>query len=132
MSDYYVKGTTEAGEPVILPIEDDNVFTHCPDCGREHAVDLVEIASGGDFDLYGSAVYLSLIHIWYGAPSLYEVTLTLLLDEKPVDIKHFRLGIRTVELIRTSYTDGAPYPVAFQSFGDGTQKRNLPLLNHRR
>lgn len=57
MSDYYVKGTTEAGEPVILPIEDDNVFTHCPDCGREHAVDLVEIASGGDFDLYGSAVY---------------------------------------------------------------------------
>ena len=43
----------------------------------------------------------------YGAPSLYEVTLTLLLDEKPVDIKHFRLGIRTVELIRTSYTDKA-------------------------
>ena len=57
MSDYYVKGTTEAGEPVTLPIEDDNVFTHCPDCGKEHTVDLVELASSGDFDLYGSSVY---------------------------------------------------------------------------
>ncbi len=56
MSDYYVKGTTETGEPVAMPIEDDNVFTHCPDCGREHAVDLVEIASSGDFDLYSSSV----------------------------------------------------------------------------
>lgn len=57
MSDYYVKGTTKAGEPVTLPIEDDNVFTHCPRCGKEHAVDIVELASSGDFDLYGSAVY---------------------------------------------------------------------------
>ena len=57
MSDYFVKGTTEAGEPVTLPLEDDNVFTHCPDCGKEHAVDLVGIASSGDFDLYGTAVY---------------------------------------------------------------------------
>lgn len=57
ISDYYVKGTTETGEPVTLPIEADNVFTHCPICGGEHAVDLVELASGGDFDLYGSAIY---------------------------------------------------------------------------
>ena len=53
---YAVQNWLDRGSLVILPIEDDNVFTHCPDCGREHAVDLVEIASGGDFDLYGSAV----------------------------------------------------------------------------
>lgn len=57
MSDYYVKGTTKAGEPVTLSIEDDNVFTHCPDCGKEHAVDLMGIASSGGFDLYGSSVF---------------------------------------------------------------------------
>lgn len=56
MSDYYVKGTTEAGEPVTLSIDSDNVFTHCPDCGREHTIDLVEIAREEAFDFYGSAV----------------------------------------------------------------------------
>lgn len=30
MSDYYVKGTTETGEPVAMPIEDDNVFIPLP------------------------------------------------------------------------------------------------------
>lgn len=57
MSNYYVKGTTEAGEPVTLPIEADSVYTYCPDCGKEHVVDIVELACAGDFDLYGSAVY---------------------------------------------------------------------------
>lgn len=57
MSDYYVKGTTEAGEPVTLPIEPDSVYTHCPVCGKEHVVDIVELAVAGDFDLYGSAIY---------------------------------------------------------------------------
>ena len=40
-----------------LPIEGDNVFTICPECGREHAVDLQEILEGGSADLYGTAVY---------------------------------------------------------------------------
>lgn len=40
-----------------LPIEDGNVYTICPECGREHAVDLQEILEGGDADLYGTAVY---------------------------------------------------------------------------
>lgn len=57
MSDYYIKGTTKAGEPVTLPIEPDSVYTHCPDCGREHTVDIVDLAAAGDFDLYGSAIY---------------------------------------------------------------------------
>lgn len=40
-----------------LPIEGDNVYTICPECGREHAVDLQEILEGGSADLYGTAVY---------------------------------------------------------------------------
>lgn len=40
-----------------LPIEGGNVYTICPECGREHAVDLQEILEGGSADLYGTAVY---------------------------------------------------------------------------
>lgn len=40
-----------------LPIEGDNVYTICPECGREHAIDLQEILEGGSADLYGTAVY---------------------------------------------------------------------------
>ena len=36
-----------------LPIEDGNVYTICPECGWEHAVDLQEILEGGSADLYG-------------------------------------------------------------------------------
>ena len=52
----HVRLLCQTGEPVTLPIEADNVFTHCLDCGKEHKVDLVELAGSGDFDLYGSAV----------------------------------------------------------------------------
>lgn len=38
-------------------ILEDNVFTRCPVCGKEHAVDIVELFSGGDIDLYGTAIY---------------------------------------------------------------------------
>ena len=38
-------------------IREDNVFTRCPECGREHAVDLQEMLKGGDADLYGTQVY---------------------------------------------------------------------------
>ena len=40
-----------------IPVEADNVYTICPECGREHTVDLQEILEGGDADLYGTAVY---------------------------------------------------------------------------
>ena len=40
-----------------LPVEADNVYTVCPECGREHTVDLQVILEGGDADLYGTAVY---------------------------------------------------------------------------
>lgn len=38
-------------------IEEDNVYTICPECGKEHVVDLVEVISSGDTDLYSTQVY---------------------------------------------------------------------------
>ncbi len=40
-----------------LNIHEDNVYTICPDCGKEHVVDLHEQFAESDFDLYGTAVY---------------------------------------------------------------------------
>lgn len=40
-----------------LEIREDNVFTICPLCGREHAVDLQDILSYEHSDLYGTNVY---------------------------------------------------------------------------
>lgn len=36
-----------------INLRNDNVFTRCPVCGREHAVDIVETFRGGFADLYG-------------------------------------------------------------------------------
>lgn len=40
-----------------LEIGYDNVFTICPICGKEHRVDLIEMAQSPQFDLYGTAFY---------------------------------------------------------------------------
>ena len=40
-----------------INLRNDNVFTRCPVCGREHAVDIVETFRGGFADLYGTSVY---------------------------------------------------------------------------
>lgn len=40
-----------------LRIHDDNVYTICGHCGREHKVDLVDILSTGEADLYSTSVY---------------------------------------------------------------------------
>lgn len=42
-----------------LEIRDDNVYTQCPRCGKEHNVDLQEVL-GGDGDLYSTRVFCSL------------------------------------------------------------------------
>lgn len=39
-----------------LEIRDDNVYTRCGSCGREHKVDLEEILHDGG-DLYGTSVF---------------------------------------------------------------------------
>lgn len=40
-----------------LEIGEDNVYTTCPKCGKEHKVDICDILGGGDADLYGTNVY---------------------------------------------------------------------------
>lgn len=40
-----------------IPLEDDNVFTHCGRCGKEMAVDLDECIANGRLDLYGVTWY---------------------------------------------------------------------------
>ena len=40
-----------------LEIRDDNVYTICPRCGKEHQVDLHDILSSEHVALYGTAVY---------------------------------------------------------------------------
>lgn len=40
-----------------LPISCDNVYTTCPQCGREHKVDLEEILESGEHDLDTTQVY---------------------------------------------------------------------------
>lgn len=42
-----------------LEIQEDNVYTYCPLCGKEHTVDLQEMLSSGG-DLYGTNVYCAI------------------------------------------------------------------------
>ena len=54
---FYIK--TKITDAVVLTTEihDDNVFTICPECGQEFAIDIVELFNDGESDLYGTAVY---------------------------------------------------------------------------
>lgn len=54
---FYVK--TQLGEAVelIVAIQEDNVVTYCPGCGKEIAMDLTELLQSGDHDLYSTRVY---------------------------------------------------------------------------
>ena len=40
-----------------LEINEDNVYTVCPQCGKEYQVDICDIFAGGNADLYGTSVY---------------------------------------------------------------------------
>lgn len=41
-----------------IEITDQNIFTTCPECGKEFHVDLMELVHGLDsFDLYGTQVF---------------------------------------------------------------------------
>lgn len=54
-SNYYIKGNI-GGKKVRIDITDENVYTACPICGKEHQVDLADIFETG-VDLYGTQVY---------------------------------------------------------------------------
>ena len=53
---FYVKAEISDGVTIKAEIAD-NVFTLCPQCGREHAVDLSETFPDGDVDLYSTQVF---------------------------------------------------------------------------
>ena len=54
---FYVKEKLSDAVEVTVEITDENVFTHCPGCGDEVIIDLAELFSDGESDLYGTAVY---------------------------------------------------------------------------
>lgn len=54
---FYVKAKINDAVEISTDIHDDNVFCTCPGCGCEVGVDLAEIFSTGNSDLYGTSVY---------------------------------------------------------------------------
>jgi len=54
---FYVKTSLADGVSATVEITDENVYTRCPDCGSETQIDLADLFSDGEADLYGTAVY---------------------------------------------------------------------------
>ncbi len=54
---FYVKERLNDSMEISIEITDENVFCHCPMCGSEVSVDIAEILSDGESDLYGTAVF---------------------------------------------------------------------------
>lgn len=54
---FYVKERLNDTMEVSIEITDENVFCHCPMCGTEVPVDIAEILSDGESDLFGTAVF---------------------------------------------------------------------------
>lgn len=54
---FFAKEKLSDAVEVSVEITDENVFTRCPCCGDEISVDLAELFSDGECDLYGTAVY---------------------------------------------------------------------------
>lgn len=55
---FYVKTKVNGETTITTEITDENVFTRCPECGKEFAVDLSEVLTN-DGDLCGTTVYCS-------------------------------------------------------------------------
>ena len=56
---FYLKTQMPNGGVAKTEITDENVYTRCPDCGRELPVDLVEVFSDGKGDLYSTSIICS-------------------------------------------------------------------------
>ena len=54
---FYVKEKLSDTVEITVEIHDDNVFCTCPGCGCEVIIDLAELFSDGEGDLYGTSVY---------------------------------------------------------------------------
>lgn len=53
---FYVKEKIGDTAEVNIEINDENVFCRCPKCGSEVQLDLAEILSDGESDLFGTSV----------------------------------------------------------------------------
>ena len=54
---FYVKAEIAEGVTIQAEVTHENVYNRCPKCGAETPVDLADIATDGELDLYGTAVY---------------------------------------------------------------------------
>ena len=54
---FWIKTDIGNGISIKAEINDDNIFTTCPECGEEHQVDLQDAVIDGKLDLYGIRVY---------------------------------------------------------------------------
>lgn len=54
---FYVKEKINDSLEITVEIHDDNVFCTCPGCGIDVCVDISEVFSDGESDLYGTAIY---------------------------------------------------------------------------
>ena len=53
---FYIKTELPDGKTVKTEVTDENVFTRCPGCGDEVSVDLAELFSDSESDLYGTCL----------------------------------------------------------------------------
>ncbi|MDE5569641.1 MAG: hypothetical protein K2I82_03175 [Ruminococcus sp.] len=53
---YYVKTKINEETTLTTELTDENVFTQCPECGKEFAIDLTDVFLNGG-DLYSTVIY---------------------------------------------------------------------------
>lgn len=53
---FYIKTKQPGGKTVNTEVTDENVFTRCLECSKEISVDLAELFSDGEGDLYSSGI----------------------------------------------------------------------------
>ena len=56
---FYIKTRKRNGKTTRTEITDENVFTRCPECGRELSVDFAEVFGDGEGDLFSTAIICS-------------------------------------------------------------------------
>ena len=56
---FYVREKLSDSTEITVEIHDDNVFCTCPGCGGEVEIDLAELFSDGEGDLYSTSGYCS-------------------------------------------------------------------------
>ena len=54
---FYIKTKQYSGKTITTEITDENVFTRCPECGREMPIDLAEIFADGEGDLFSTQIF---------------------------------------------------------------------------